>query len=409
MSERDEHRSEPTALDVVTAEAREHLEPREIDWSRLEARVMASVEEERPPLVTETAQAGTRGARIRQIGAIALAAAAAVALFVRRDRDVTPAPSAVVSAPAPEAVVASALRATEGSGEVRVNSTLATPGYVVHAGDAIAVDGARGVFERAGKVSWLMEADSAHGPARARVKAAADALVLALEHGAIEAQVVPVPAGEAFAVDVATEHNLVRVAVHGTHLRVARSGSRVVVDLTEGVIAIGAPPRTGITVGTTVTAPAHVELDANDLGTLRIDHTPSAVRAAIPLGPKAEAAHASAPPTLPHVSVPAAPSVKAVAVPSAPVANLAPPPTISPREAIAAAVRTCAAERMRPGSVRVTVSSTLHLAVSADGAVESARFAPPLSPEIQACAAQAIYKVKVDEPGTVTIPLEFSY
>ena len=61
----------------------------------------------------------------------------------------------------------------------------------------------------------------------------------ALDDGAFEAQVTPVPSGEAFAVDVATPTSIVRIAVHGTHLRVARAGTRVTVDLTEGVVSIG--------------------------------------------------------------------------------------------------------------------------------------------------------------------------
>ena len=50
---------------------------------------------------------------------------------------------------------------------------------------------------------------------RARVKTANESLVLSLEEGAIEAQVTPVPNGEAFAVDVddPSHKPLVRVAV----------------------------------------------------------------------------------------------------------------------------------------------------------------------------------------------------
>ena len=295
----------------------------------------------------------------------------------------------------------------------------------------IEVERARGVFERARKVAWLLEQDGStqdapgtgHGPiARARVKSAGESLVLGLEDGVIEAQVVPVATGEAFAVDIATERSLVRVAVHGTHLRVARSGSRVVVDLTEGVVSIGVPPRTGVTYGTIVSAPAHVELDANDLSTLRVDHAPAAVRAAIPLGSAHELQSAatrteqqpatalatppSHPETAAHGTSPknAARPEGTAAKPDAPKGAVAPA-----REAISAAVRECAASRSRSGDVHVTVSSNLRLRVSAAGVVESAQFSPPLLPDIQSCAAQVIYKTKLDESGVVTIPIEFSY
>src|SRR5262249_16961537 len=155
----------------------------------------------------------------------------------------------------------------------------------VREGDAIDVTGARAVFERPQKVTWLIEQDAPQQTraARAHVNLTGEPFVLGLEHGSIEAQVAPVPVGEAFAVDVETEHGLGRVAVHGTHLRVTRAGNRVSVDLTEGVVAIGVPPRTGVTTGTVVTAPAHVELDATDLRTLEVDHSPAAVRSAVPL------------------------------------------------------------------------------------------------------------------------------
>jgi hypothetical protein len=60
--------------------------------------------------------------------------------------------------------------------------------------------------------------------------------------------------------------------------------------------------------------------------------------------------------------------------------------------------------------VRVTVSSSLVLKVAAGGDVEAAQFNPPLLPEIQTCAASAIYKAKLaDVGGAVTIPIDFSY
>jgi hypothetical protein len=210
----------------------------------------------------------------------------------------------------------------------------------------------------------------------------------------------------------------------------------VVVDLTEGVVSIGVPPRTGSTYGTLVTAPSHVEFDAADLnGTLRIDHTVSAVRAAIPLGPQAPPTVAAVdpgqpnapvtapPPTGDHVA-PAAPATvpRPVAPPRSatdpsrvdPAANVEPSPlpaNVPPREAIAAAVRACAAARSRPENVRVTVTSSLKLKIAAGGAVETAQFDPPLLPSIQTCAATAIYKAKLeDAAGTiVAIPINFSY
>jgi hypothetical protein len=418
-------------LDALVREAKKDLAPTisEDAFASLEERILARMAAEPRPLVADLnpTNRGT-GARALRIGALVLAAAAAVALVVKNEpgEQLGARPSAELE------LSAGSLRATEGGGEVRVGGRTASAGRVLRAGDVVEADGARALLERPRKVEWLLEARdgaSADGRvARARVKSAGESLVLALEEGAIEAQVTPVPSGEAFAVDVAAGARVVRVAVHGTHLRVSRSGSRVVVDLTEGVVSIGAPPRTGSTYGTLVTAPSHVEFDAADLDhTLTIDHLPAAVRAPVSLARHDAPVAARAPE--PHVPAPALPAnAESVPRPLA-VVNAPPEPSRAtpgssetsarveahssppPREAIAAAVRACAAARSRPENVRVTVSSSLKLKVAASGDVETAKFDPPLLPEIQTCAAAAIYQAKLAESaGTmVTIPIDFSY
>ncbi|MBX3202941.1 MAG: hypothetical protein KF894_32740 [Labilithrix sp.] len=55
------------------------------------------------------------------------------------------------------------------------------------------------------------------------------------------------------------------------------------------------------------------------------------------------------------------------------------------------------------------MSTTLRLRVTSAGVVESAQFSPPLLPDVQSCAAKAIYATKLDETGSVAIPIEFSY
>jgi hypothetical protein len=239
--------------------------------------------------------------------------------------------------------------------------------------------------------------------ARARVSSAGKPLVLDLDHGAIEAQVTPVKEGEAFAVDLITKTGIVRVAVHGTHLRVSRAGDRVVVDLTEGVIAIGVPPASGMTTGTSVTAPAHVELDANDLGSLKVEHTN--VRPPIQLGDHV-VAFPPAPAESAHVASVPAPQ-KAPAKAEMPVPNA---PAIPPRDAIITAVRECAVKHAKANSeIKVSVSSTLELTVGTDGTPTLAKFTPPLPADVQTCAAETIYKTKLDETGTVSVPISFSY
>jgi len=427
-----------TALDALVREAKAPrraggLEPRLSDerWSATEDRILARMaNEERSSLVREVNAPSSR-VRFLRIGAAVLAAAAAIALVVKNEPGTSPATSE--SAPSSTAELsASSLRESVGSGVVRVGGQLASAGHVLRAGDLLEVEGARAVLERPRKVTWLLEAGNteAAAPARARVKSAGESLVLGLDDGAIEAQVTPVPSGEAFAVDIASGSSLVRVAVHGTHLRVSRSGSRVVVDLTEGVVSIGTPPRSGSTYGALVTAPSHVEFDAADLEhTLRIDHTPAAIRTPVTLvphdgfavangaaaraeSPPAATADTAAPVALATVPRPAAvqrPPVDPSRVEPAPKSDVK--PALPAREAIAAAVRACAAQRSRPENVRVTVSSSLKLKIAGGGDVETAQFDPPLLPEIQTCAANAIYKAKLEDAAgsTVTIPIDFSY
>jgi hypothetical protein len=234
--------------------------------------------------------------------------------------------------------------------------------------------------------------------------------VLSVERGAIEAQVVPVIAGEAFAVDV--EHS--RVAVHGTHLRVERAGERVIVDLSEGVVSIGEAPRAGSLLGTLVNAPAHVEfLAADAAGTLTQTHDAASVRA-----PEARAAAIAS-----GVVAPPRPEVfaarSAAAQPGEPRPGVRPPPGTyakspvpapepSPEDAIALAVRQCLAERPHPENVTIVVSTRLHLDVADDGSVRAARFDPPVAPDVNTCAAPAIYRQRFAHGGAVAIPVDFT-
>lgn len=439
---------EARALDALIYESKAESKEPVVDWSKIEAKVMAAVNEEAPRFVAR------ESARMRALraGAVILAAAAAVALLLRSSSQQRSEDDKTASTGVSSQTPASSLVGV--TGEVRIGSNAAEPGFVLHANDSITTTtpNARATFERTRKVAWLVE-ENAH----VRVKSAGETLILGLENGAIEAQVVPVPVGEAFAVDVTSSTgSLVRVAVHGTHLRVTRvpNTNRVMVDLTEGVVSIGVPPRAGVTYGTLVNAPAHVELDASDLASIRVDHNLNAVRPAIALNPFGTV-EASSSPTGPQklALAPAAKENALVPAPSPLLGDSQTPPRVAnggapstprepgaidrspkddkptpakaahpegaapPRDAIAAAVRDCAvAARSRSGArsgndvTHVTVTSTLKLRVSSGGVVETAQFSPPLPAEIQSCAAQVIYKTKLEsETGLVTIPIEFEF
>lgn len=354
--------------------------------------------------------------------AFAVAAAAAVVVSLRGAPAPTsePGPSEPGGAVASSAAPLGAARSVRGPGRATAGGRQLGPGAAPFEGEALGADDARVVFDRPGKVIWAV--DGLGGKAEARARAVGETLVVTLDEGAVEADVTPVPHGEAFAVDVVGERGAVRVAVHGTHLRVgrdARGGSRVVVDLTEGVVVVGAPPRAGTTQGKLVTAPARVELDlADPVGSLVVSHDPAVVRPALALADDARAAAAAgAPSSLPHAEpgaedvpglVPPPGTSSAAAAPRANAKGTAahrdatPPRTESE---IVEAVRACAAGHLGTSRVAVSFASTLHLRVGASGEVEAARFEPPLDPATQQCAAGAIYKARLGAAGDLAIPV----
>jgi hypothetical protein len=233
------------------------------------------------------------------------------------------------------------------------------------------------------------------------VERAEGPLVLALEKGGAEAQVVPVPNGEAFAIDVTSaKGNVVRVAVHGTHLRVARAGDHVTVDLTEGVISVGAPPKRGSTIGELVTAPAHVELDIDATvagGALDVRHDAASVRAAVALSdvkvttndtpaPKPEIAPKPSP--QPAITSP-------ITTPKpAPTDTIVADPNVNER--VATTVRSFVrAEQGRNGVTVIPPKSVaVKLELSDEGYVRTVMFDPPLSPEVQKRISDTLFDPK---------------
>jgi hypothetical protein len=65
------------------------------------------------------------------------------------------------------------------------------------------------------------------------------------------------------------------------------------------------------------------------------------------------------------------------------------------------------AERPRVENVTVVVRTTLRLELDDDGSVRAARFDPPVAPDVNACAATSIYKVRFPHGGTEAISIDF--
>jgi ferric-dicitrate binding protein FerR (iron transport regulator) len=403
----------------------------DFDFDRMESALMARV----------SVESSRRKLRARvSMGVGALAMAAAAAFIIGRSHGVQPVDATVVTATV----------ADPGAGELESGSPVSVVssgsknhvlgrGETLHRGDQ--VDTARAIFRASGRVVFAVSGAPERGEtAQMTVTETDRPIVLSLSRGIVEAQVDKVPSGEAFAVDVVeetgNENNSVRIAVHGTHLRVARANGHVTLDLTEGIVNVGRPPRSGSTYGKLVTAPAHVEFDVASLETsftmtkdadkVRIAEDLSPALGAgtsgsldpLALAPEAQKvapllqpSPASAKPTQGLAQVQVAGGQPGQNAPKDPGVVPAPmEPRVDARTAINDAIATCALAKLRnaPGELTVTLASTLSLRVGADGYVQAARFEPPLDPAVQKCAAGTIYKVHFDEPAnqtTVMMPI----
>jgi hypothetical protein len=402
-------------LDDLVSEARDHLGTPEVDgvdWAAVDESLFARIDAE------QREERGRFAGRRRPWPGVVAAAVAAAAVFALAMHDggterAEQGRDSLAAAGDEGTDVGGRIVDVEGDSRVLVDGHVALRGATIRLGDVVEVEGVGALVERPGKLTMRIE-----GGSRAAVTHTDGALVLALSRGAVEAQVVPIPRGEAFAVDVDGS----RVAVHGTHLRVARSGDYVTVDLNEGVVAVGNAPRVGSVVGSLVTAPAHAEFAALNLsGSLSVSHDAAGVRAPIALGPAPSPSpvveppralvEAPAPPSTPSpVAVrPATPTSRGEARPASSTAPVAEPASSpAPEQALEAAVRACMDQRPHAENITVLVSTTLHLDLGDDGAVRAARFDPPVAPDVNACAAPVIYRTRFAHGGSASIQVDFS-
>ena len=106
------------------------------------------------------------------------------------------------------------------------------------------------------------------------------------------------------------------------------------------------------------------------------------------------------------------PRLRAPAAPATVSSPVPPPPAPAqvdrdPERTIVDQVRACARKHVEPSDgVVITVSSRLELRVGDSGMVTGAVFNPPLAPEVQACAASAIYGTRFGQPGAVSIAID---
>jgi hypothetical protein len=271
-------------------------------------------------------------------------------------------------------------------------------------------------------VTWVIDASAE--PVAARIVHAVSPLVVELTRGAIEAEVTPVAAGEAYAIDVGPT----RVAVHGTHLRVERRANMVLVDLVHGEIAVGPIPNNfARTAGRTIHAPAHLEFAADRPGEMQVRVV--GVRSPLDVfetmrtqtGNQGKPALAADPATglsllqRPSAQVPNSPNSVPVLDTTAATPNMVTTaaiataePVVRTRQQLQAAVVSCIEGRALHTSndIGVSVQSELSLTLKTDGTIQRAQFSPPLEPAAQECAAAEIYRSRFEgEAASLKLPI----
>ena len=304
----------------------------------------------------------------------------------------------------------------------------------VAAGDVIVTGEASVTFRREGVVAFTLAPSS-----RITVRSVGDSrgvgTTVELEQGAIHAEVTPRAASEglveAFAVEVART----RVAVHGTAFSVGRTETGILVDVEHGTVAVGPAGNVGVTTGHILVGPSRASFSLDGgRSARRLPRDPAprlaaakpqdavavtpihgALAAVDPeeAAPAAPGMHAALPAHLGVAQVPAPSAVEGaeVVAPAVPAPAPAPAPTAALSEAvIAARLRQCFERAYAADSssaVPMSVVSTLHLSLQADGSVKSAIFNPPLKPELMSCAGGAISGKFVEGNRQIDLPVSF--
>lgn len=391
--------------------------PPELKWAEVERKLMLDV------VKSDAARAAREAAAPRSpfMQAFAFAAAAALIAFgVSTSGGGNAAPAAARLEP----IAVDVTQIQEAPGEPGARDLAK-----LDAGDVIVTSDAPVTFRREGVVAFTLAPSS-----RITVRSAGDShgigTTVELERGAIHAEVTPRPASEglveAFAVEIAST----RVAVHGTAFSVGRTEAGIIVDVEHGTVAVGPTGHVGVTTGHILVGPsrASFSLDGGRQARFlpRVAATPAQMLAAAApaldaapvqgalaavdtpeVAPTALGVHAAIPAHVAVVEAPAAP-----AAPDAPIEQpaVAAAPAVLSEAVIAARLRQCferASAGDSGGTTAVSVVSTLHLSLKADGSVKSAIFNPPLKPELMSCAGGAIAGKFAEGNRQLDLPVTF--
>lgn len=366
--------------------------PPELAWDAVESRLLAQIERAE---VSRARRAAVQPSPFLRAASFA-AAAAVLALgigSVARTQASAPAPASVAAS---VEVDGNAFPVVAGGTDLAVDA--------LRVGDVIDTGGESVTFSLPGSVRWTL-APASRAVVRAVAGGAGTGHVLALERGAIGAEVVPRPASEGLVEAFAVEVGQTRIAVHGTAFRVMKLDDDVLVEVEHGAVAVGPVGNPGSTTGHLLIGPARARFSLDGGRTAAL--LPAIVAAAPAVGavvpaethpvridePSARVSPVR-PGGLPDVRSPSSPTALAVVEAPAPVASSVAAPSLpAPEFLTAAAVRAslvrCFEQVRDPGGASLTtsVSSSFRMRLRGDGTIAAARFDPPLKPELQACAA----------------------
>jgi FecR-like protein len=401
-------------LDELVREAREDLGRREaddVDWTEVDRRLLARLS--RTPPEGQPGHPRRLGGLSLLLGLGAVAGAALVAIAVRVgpahenvNEDGVGGPHAAgtqTERAAQPAQTGGAEFVVVGGAAALVNGVFPVGEPRVGIGSVVEARGGTVTVQRLGKVTLRLEDAS-----RIRITQLGETFAISLDRGAIDAQIVPVATGVAFAVDV----DRARVAVHGTRFRLRRDDPREALDLTEGVVSI---EDLASAASAFVTAPAHADFVSSDavrslVVTRRVGVERDALRSEAESG--AQGATSSSMSKIDRGASDVLAGIGAVRHEPRPTtsstAEADRPAAAGAASVLAAAVRECLANRPRAENVTVVVHSTLYLEATEDGVIQSARFDPPVAPDVNACAAPAIYKTRLPRAGELAVPVDFA-
>lgn len=223
-----------------------------------------------------------------------------------------------------------------------------------------------------GIITWRLSTSG-----RARIVEQGPRVTLALERGRIEAEVVPQPVPEVFAVEVGS----VRVAVHGTVFAVERHDDAAEVVVSEGRVRLGTSDQRGNTQGEILAAPMRRRIEVLAPPVAPLQTSPASAPTRSRWRNASKPYHSTS--NLPPASAP----IKSVAEP-----NLSESPSPADVEhlwdVINREVSLCFAEQPADPNVRVSFSTKISVLVEPNGSVTVTNFEPPLAESFYRCITQ---------------------